>query len=68
MIMKVYELNCYCGEDRENHLYPTKKSALYHAHLIEEIEGTTEIWLRVWVRDKENGVYKVESNEPIYTK
>lgn len=66
--MKVYELNVYCGYLRENQLYPTKRSAIYHAHLVSEIEETTEVWLRIWVRDNENGVYKVESNEPIYTK
>lgn len=66
--MKVYELNVYCGDLRENSLYPTYKSAMYHARLVSEIEGTTEVWLRVWVRDNENGIYKVESNDPVYAK
>lgn len=66
--MKVYELNVFAdGEPTpENHLYPSLKSAKWHADETSKLECVSEIWLRTWVLCKDVGIYKIESNERIF--
>lgn len=62
MSKKIYEVVAYHGDETMNGLYPSMDSAVYHAKLVSGVEGTTSVKVRVWVLDKENGIYRVEES------
>ena len=69
-VMKVYELNVFVDGDPtpENHLYPTLASAKWHAKEASTVEPVSEIWLRTWTLHREVGLFKIETNEQIFSR